>query len=83
MTNTVTNLAAIRRVVLNSFGDTDCEATDLANMDKLYAVEAQIERATFESDDDKRSGNAILMEDRPGRWDDFQENLFLRMQQFA
>ena len=82
-TQSVTELAVIRQRIFESFGDDDSETTDLNNMDRLYAVETQIEKATFETDADKRVGNLILMEDKPSSWDDFQENLFLRMQQFA
>ena len=75
-------LAATRQTILDSFGDNDDEATDLQNMNKLYAVEAQIENATFETDAEKLAGSKILMEAKPSRWDHFQEKLFLRMQQF-
>jgi hypothetical protein len=83
MLATVTELAVTRQAILNSFGDDECEATDLINMDKLYAVENQIESATFKTRADKRAGSRILMEDKPSRCDNFQESLFLRMQQFA
>jgi hypothetical protein len=56
--NTVilTGLAAIRQAILNSFGDNDTEAADLKNMERLYAVEKQIEDATYQTDADKRVG---------------------------
>jgi hypothetical protein len=79
----ITELAVTRQGILDSFGDNDNQATDLKNMDRLTAIEKRIERAIFETDADKRPGNLILMEDKPSRWDDFQENLFLRMQEFA
>jgi hypothetical protein len=79
----VTELAVTRRKIVDSFGDNDTEAADLEKMNQLYPVEAMIAGATYEADADKRIGNSILMEDHPSSWDDFQQNLFLRMQQFA
>ena len=79
----VTELAATRQMILDSFGDNDSEATDLENMSRLAVVETRIACATFDTNADKAVGNSILMENKPGRWDDFQENLFLRMQRFA
>jgi hypothetical protein len=77
----VTELVETRRAILDSFGDNDSEATDLANMNRLYPVEDMIAAAAFESDTDKLSGLNILLESV--RWDNFQESLFLRMQEFA
>jgi hypothetical protein len=68
---------------LASFGDFVSEATDSETMEKLTDVETQIENANFETDADKRLGNLILMEGKPSCWDNFQESLFLRMQEFA
>ena len=79
----VTELAAIRQTILASFGDFVSEATDSETMEKLTDVETQIENANFETDADKRLGNLILMEGKPSCWDNFQESLFLRMQEFA
>ena len=79
----VTTLAAERQAVFDSFGNTDDEATDLQNMERLYEVEKRIEESTYDAVADKLIGNQILMENKPSNWDDFQENLFLRMQQFA
>jgi hypothetical protein len=80
----VADLAVIRHEIRNSIiGDNDSEATDLENMDRLTAIESQIERAKFESEADRAVGRSILIENKPSSWDDFQENLFLRMQKFA
>ena len=78
----VTELATTRQLIRDSFRDSN-EAAHPELMDNLYEVETRIENATFDTDADKRVGNLILMEDKPSSWDDFQENLFLRMQQFA
>lgn len=75
---TVAELAIIRQSILD-----DSETPDLDNFEMLTAVETKIENANFETTADKRLGNLILMEDHPSRWDNFQENLFLQMQQFA
>ncbi len=82
MRTSVTALAASRQAILNSFDDTDSEAVDLERMEKLAVIETQIGNATFETDAEKAAGNKILMEAMPNRWDDFQEALFLRMQEF-
>ena len=44
----VTELAATRQTIFDSFGDNDSEATDLENMSRLAVVEARIACATFE-----------------------------------
>jgi hypothetical protein len=82
---TVTVLAAVRQAILDSFGDTDSEATDLENMDKLTTVETQIETATFATDAEKLAGLMILFElnDAPGFADQFKAKLFSRIHQFA
>jgi hypothetical protein len=82
---TVSELAATRQTILDSFGDNDSEATDLKNMDKLYEVEASIEKATFETDADKLAGLMILFElnDAPNFADQFKAKLFSRIHQFA
>jgi hypothetical protein len=78
----VTELAAIRQAILDSFGPNDTEASDLETMDRLIPVETMIAEATYEGEADKRAGSSILMENEPGSWDDFQCALFDRMQQF-
>jgi hypothetical protein len=83
VTMSVVELAVIRQNILNSFLDTDDEATDLKNMERLYEIEQRIEESPFQDDADKRAGNLILMENEPSGWDNFQESLFLRMQEFA
>ncbi len=79
----LTELAVIRQQVNDSFQDSHDEANDLKIMDRLTAVENQIEKAIFETDADKRVGNSILMEDNPKDWCCFRVALFLRMQEFA
>jgi hypothetical protein len=83
--NAVAELAARRQAILDSFGPNDSEATDLANMDRLYAVEAQIEDARFETDAEKLAGLMILFElnDAPDFADQFKAKLFSRIHQFA
>jgi hypothetical protein len=84
MTITVTGLAATRRELWDIFnGRLDDEKLDSPEFERITAVEKQIQNSTFNTDADRRIGNSILNEDRPSMWDDFQENLFLRMQQFA
>ena len=85
---TITNvvgLAAQRQVVLNGFGDTDNEATDLANMERLNEIEAQIESAEFNTDAEKLAGLMILFEqsDGPNFADQFKAKLFSRIHQFG
>jgi hypothetical protein len=77
----VTELAATRQTILDSFGDNDSEATDLENMDRLYAVETQIEKAKFETDAEKLAGLMILFElnDAPDFADQFKAKLFSRI----
>ncbi len=83
MLPTVTALAAERQTILDLFlGAFVDDSTDLNNFDKLTAVETKIAKATFKTAADKRVGNKILMEEHPSSWDNFQENLFLRMQEF-
>jgi hypothetical protein len=78
-------LAVIRQQVLDGFKDDDDEATDLKNMDRLYEVEDQLIRATYESDADKLAGLTILFEDNDGPdfADSFKVKLFARMREFA
>jgi hypothetical protein len=89
MTNTViptvTGLAAMRHELLDIFNrrEVDDAKIDSPEFQRITAVEKQIENATYETEADRRIGNLILSENRPSLWDDFQENLFLRMQQFA
>jgi anti-sigma28 factor (negative regulator of flagellin synthesis) len=88
MTTAVPNIAELattRKTIMDSFGDNDSEATDLMNMDKLSAVEAQIENATFETDAEKLAGYKILFElnDAPDFADQFKAKLFSRIHQFA
>lgn len=78
---TLTGLAAMRRELWDIFnGRTiDADAIDLPEFERITAVEKQIEDSTFNTDADRRIGNAILNEARPSLWDNFQENLFLKM----
>jgi hypothetical protein len=82
---TVTELAATRQTILDSFGDNDSEVTDLKNMDELCAIEAQIETATFDTDAEKLAGLMILFElnDAPTFADQFKAKLFSQIHQFA
>jgi hypothetical protein len=84
VTTTVTELVATRQQIFESFGDGDSESTDLNNMDRLYAVETQIENATFETDAEKLAGYKMLFEqnDAPCFADQFKKKLFLRMHQY-
>ena len=75
-------LATLRQTILDSFGANDSEAADLANMDRLYPVEAMLAEATYETNADKQAGKLILLEVAPNKWDNFQCSLFKRMQQF-
>jgi hypothetical protein len=88
MTTAASNIAelvVIRQQILDSFGDNDSEATDLKNMDRLYEVERQIEKATFDTDAEKLAGLKILFElnDAPKFADQFKASLFSRIHQFA
>jgi hypothetical protein len=74
---------SIRQGILDSFEGSYDEPTDLKIMDRLYPVEDMISSVTYETDADKRAGRLILLEDTPDRWDNFQCNLFARMQQFS
>jgi len=78
-------LAVIRQQVLSSFGDDDNEATDLANMDRLYAVEDQLVGVGYYADADKLAGLTILLEDSDGPVfaDEFKVKLFKRMRECA
>jgi hypothetical protein len=82
MLTSVTDLAAQRRQIFESFCDGDNETADLNKMDLLTAVETQITNATFATEVDKQVGLSILDETTPGRWCDFQEKLYLRMREF-
>jgi hypothetical protein len=81
----VAELAMARQGILNSFGDNDSEAVDLENMDRLYTVEASLEKAMFETDAHKLAGLIILLDlgDKPEFADSFKQKMFLRLQQFA
>jgi hypothetical protein len=81
----IDELAIARQAILESFGDNDSEATDLANMEQLYAVEDRIESATFNKDAEKLAGFRILFEldDAPVFADQFKAKLFSRIHQFA
>jgi hypothetical protein len=76
----VTELAAARKAILDSV-HVD-EATDLKWFKSLCAVENRIAEAAYQTIDDKRAGNLILMECSPQSWDEFQSALCVRMQQF-
>jgi hypothetical protein len=75
----------IRQQILDSFDDSDTEAADLKNMDRLYSVEDMIAAATFETDVSVLAGSKILLEtgDGPDYADSFKRKLFVRMQQFV
>jgi hypothetical protein len=81
----VFELAGYRQAVLNSFGDEDNEAADLAIMDKLVSVEDQILNAEFRSDAEKLAGFLVLFElnDAPNFADQFKAKLFSRIHQFT
>jgi hypothetical protein len=81
----VTELAAERQRLCDNFNnrEVDDEKVDVPEFNKLLAVERKLAQADFSKAADKRIGNSILMEDKPSRWDNFQESLFLRIQQFA
>ncbi len=57
----LTELAVIRQQVNDSFQDSHDEANDLKIMDRLAAVENQIEKAIFETDADKRVSCHVLV----------------------
>jgi hypothetical protein len=80
----VTELAAARRRLywISTVGRLIMKS-DLPEFEQIVAIENEIARADFNEADDKRRGSSILMEDKPSSWDNFQEKLFLRMQQFA
>ena len=82
--NSIAEMVAVRRQIKGSLsGEAEDFDADMEIMDRLDVAETLIEKATYEAKEDKRLGNAILMEDHPSFWDHFQERLFLRMQQFA
>ena len=83
--NSVSALVIERQRLRDSFNsrEVDDERIDLPEFNRIIAVEAKLTRANFKSVADQRLAHSILMEDKPSRWDDFQEILFLRMQQFA
>jgi hypothetical protein len=80
----LTELARKRQQLSDIFNarEVDNDSIDLPEFKRLCAVETKIAKASFKTRADKIAGNKILMEDKPSRWDDFQENLFLQMQQF-
>ena len=77
---TVTELAKIRQKLWDIYNsrEVDNEKIDLPEFEKVIAIEARIAKASFKTRADKIAGNKILMEDKPNRWDGFQEALFLR-----
>jgi hypothetical protein len=81
----VTELAATRQMILDSFGDNGSEATDLENMSRLAVVETRIACATFETDAEKLAGLLILFElnDAPDFADQFKAKLFSRIHEFT
>jgi hypothetical protein len=81
----VVELAAVRQKLLDIFnGRTiDDDAVDIPEFENINAVETEIANASFKSRADKLAGNKILSEDKPSRWDNFQEALFLQMMKFA
>ena len=76
-------LAALRQQLWDKFNgrEVDDDTIDLPEFKKVIAIEARIANATFKTAADKIAGNNILMESKPSNWCDFQEKLFLRMQQ--
>jgi hypothetical protein len=77
----LSELATERQQVIDSFETSYDEDTDLKIMEMLYAVEAQIETATFATDAEKLAGLMILFEmnDAPVFADQFKAKLFSRI----
>ena len=82
----IKKLAAEWHRVYNLFDVFIDEATDLKNMDRLYAVEARLVKAVFKTAADMLAGLRILFggdDPSPKEWCCFRVALYLRMQQFA
>lgn len=72
----IIELTEQRREILDCFNAGD-GATDLANMDRLYAVEDSIEKAPIITDADKLAAAMVLLgvEDPPDFADSFEKLL--------
>lgn len=83
-TMSVVELAVKRHELMAVFNskEVDDEAAE-QEFEQICDVEDLIANANFESIACRAAGKLILMENIPSCWDNFQEELFLRMQQFA
>ena len=83
----VTELAAIRQSMYDEFNTREVydEAVDLPAIDEINAVEAELVKASYETEAAFQVGSKILLDngETPHDWCCFKSDLFMRMQQFV
>ena len=76
----ITELAAIRRAAYDVVENSADDESGMKNMQAVYAAEANILAATFETAADRLAARQILLEDgEPDFADDFVRRLALRI----